>query len=454
MIRFNLGISALLAAASICGSAQAAFIDLPISWTYRSEESREKVIVSDAANLDASIEMALAMEANGVPANGSIWDSEGGDLATWPFHSDGGGCIWEDPTNELRLISGQFVLPARPADMEGLTLSTVRLPGWISVNDWIYVYVNGIRVAETGTRGPGTIEKCGLAGWCEPGNLEVPADALNWEGTNEIKLVLNEQCTSGGLQRIEFVSIVLPDEEGPACVFGTQSAQVANRATVSASVGSNGWVEVQAGDRTRQTLVTGDITAGAWVTLGAGSTTVDGDVTATGVINVQQGAVVTGSVSPNTAVPPVTLETKSVTVGTQSYYVQPGPTCMTVLASGNYRDVYVNQGCRLTLQGGDYQFRNLVVHAGGSLELLAPASIATAQDFSFGDGAALGGVAGPSDLNVYSNQRAYLGTGTAFKGMLSAPNGDATVSDNSTFAGCVRGLRTRVGVNVTFTGVK
>lgn len=461
MIRFNMGSAALLAAVSISGVAQADTIDIPITWTYRSLEDAGSVITSDNAGLDASITETLNMEADGVPANPSIWDSRGGDVAQWPHYDDGiNDCNWDDPTNELRLIRGEFELPARPGDLQGLTLSTVNLPGEVSVNDWIYVHVNGVRVAETGTRGPGTELDCPRAfpevGWCEPGDLTVPDAVLNWGGVNEIKLVLNEQCTSGGLQRIEFVSLVLPDEDGPACVFGSQYAQIANRANVTSSVGSNGWVDVQAGDRTRRTLVTGDITAGSWVTIGAGVTTVDGDVTAAGAVNVQLGAVVTGTVSPNTAVPPVTLETRTVTPGTQNYYVQPGSSCLTTLPGGNYGDVYVNQGqgCRLVLQGGEYQFRRLVVNAGAALEVLAPVTIATAQEFTFGDRAVLGGAANPSALEVYSNQSIRIGTGTAFKGMLLAPAGDVTVSDNSSFAGCVRGMRTRVGVGVVFTGAE
>ena len=224
----------------------------------------------------------------------------------------------------------------------------------------------------------------------------------------------------------------------PACVFGTEWVSVANRASVDSDVMSNGWVEVQAGSTTKKTIVQGDIDAGAWARIGSNS--IAGDVTAGQWIDVQLGAQV-GTVTPYASVPPVTLPTRSVTPGWRDVFVQSPSNCNVYLSPGNYRSIYVNPGCTLTLNAGAYDVERLIVNADARLTVNGAVTLDANAEFGFGDRALLQGVSSPEQFQVYSNGSLRIGMTTTFRGMLSAPNGDATLSGSSTLEGCLKGRR-------------
>jgi hypothetical protein len=226
---------------------------------------------------------------------------------------------------------------------------------------------------------------------------------------------------------------------GAPCVFGSDSAFFGNRATVVSDVGSNGSVEVQNGDFSTTTTIQGDIEAGSWVRIGGPWSEV-GDVTAGQWIDVQQGAV-TGYLSAYTYVPTITLPTRYVPVGTRNYYLQNPPYCDQTIPPGNYNEIYVNQGCRLTLIDGVYNVARLTVQADAELEIAGTVQLNARWGFTFGDRAELVGADDPTTFQVYSGGNARIGTNTEFRGMVLAPNDQAEIGNYTDFAGCLQGKR-------------
>ncbi len=240
------------------------------------------------------------------------------------------------------------------------------------------------------------------------------------------------------------------DVSGVACLFGTDAVQVSSRAAVGSNLRSNGYVEVQAGSEATKTSVDGDIEAGDWVRVGGAGSDVSGGVTAGSWIDVQSGAVVHGPVQPNANVAPVLLGSQTVASGSENVYVQSPSNCDVALDPGAYGDIYVNQGCSLELAAGRYDVGRLVVHAEGTLRINGSVEVNAQWEFSFGDRATLLGANDPDDLEVYSNQAVRIGTDTEFRGMVVAPNGEATVGNRSSFTGCMRARRTVLNTDVTF----
>lgn len=251
----------------------------------------------------------------------------------------------------------------------------------------------------------------------------------------------------GALTGLLCAGTVSADVNGAPCFFGSEYAVVSNRVTVSTDVGSNGWVEVQAGDYSSKTLVQGDIIAGGWARVGGAWSEV-GDITAGEWIDVQQGSV-TGDVLEWASVTPITLPTKDVSIGTDNFYLYE-PNCDLTIAPGDYSDIYVNQGCTLTLTSGVYNVGRLVIQSDAALEIQGNVDINAKWEFTFGNSAALLGVDLPENLEVYSNGDVFIGTHTSFRGMVLAPNGNAQIGNNSSFTGCIQGARTvaQTGVNV------
>jgi len=261
-----------------------------------------------------------------------------------------------------------------------------------------------------------------------------------------------ESTQKGGATDETSSSSSLSDPASPeaSCVFGTDYLRVGNRSDVKSNLGSNGWIEVQAGSQDNRTVIDGNILSRGWARIGLASTV--GDVTSGSWVEVQQGAK-TGVVTQYATVPSVVLSTKSVTVGTTDVTLQNPPNCTRQLAPGLYRNITVQQGCRLTLAAGSYSASTFTINAGGSLELLGNVSVNVNGAFSFGDRSVLLGATKPDGFSVYSNQSIRIGTDTAFTGMLYAPKGDGTIAARTSYTGCLRALRTGIEPDARLYGI-
>lgn len=227
----------------------------------------------------------------------------------------------------------------------------------------------------------------------------------------------------------------------PACVFGTESVVVRNSAKVTSDIGSNSTVDIQAGTTAQKTRINGNLAARGSVHIGGN--TIVGNINTPSSVNVEPGAT-TGTIT-HTAVESVTLSTKTVTPGSTDINLN-APSCAGASpAPGNYRYINVNQGCTLSLSAGTYNVTSLNVNAGAGLKVAdGVVNVNASQSFTFGNNAVLTGVPDPSKFNVYANGSVYIQANTKFRGSVLAPNGDASISTNSTFSGCIRGKRTSV----------
>lgn len=243
------------------------------------------------------------------------------------------------------------------------------------------------------------------------------------------------------------LSSLIPGEA--SCLFGTEYVRVGNRTDVNANLGSNGWIEVQAGSQDNRTRVEGSLLSRGWSRVGSASTV--GDVTSGSWVEVQPGAQ-TGVVTRYASVPSITLTTKTITAGTTDITLQ-NPPCVSQIAPGRYRNITVQQGCRLKLAAGNYSASSFTINAGGNLEVLGPTTVNVNGDFTFGDRSQLIGVSKPENLSVYSNHSIRIGTDTTFVGMLAAPRGDATIASRTSYTGCVRALRTGIEPDVNVYGI-
>ena len=143
----------------------------------------------------------------------------------------------------------------------------------------------------------------------------------------------------------------------------------------------------------------------------------------------------------------------SPSVGTMDVTLQNPPNCIRQIAPGRYRNITVQQGCRLTLAAGSYSASSFTINAGASLELLGDVTLDVNGDFSFGDRSLLMGAKRPAGFSIYSNQSIRIGTDTLFMGMLYAPRGDATIASRTSYTGCLRALRTGLESDVRVYGI-
>ena len=119
------------------------------------------------------------------------------------------------------------------------------------------------------------------------------------------------QSIQNGKMPAEAASSSLSGPASPEafCVFGTDYLRVGNRTDVNSNLGSNGWIEVQAGSQDNRTRIDGNLLSRGWARIGSASTV--GNVTSGSWVEVQQGAE-TELVTQYASVPSVVLTTKSV----------------------------------------------------------------------------------------------------------------------------------------------
>ncbi len=174
---------------------------------------------------------------------------------------------------------------------------------------------------------------------------------------------------------------------------------------------------------------------------------IEGNVRSGSTVTQQSGVTVTGTITQNTSVPPVTIPTKTVTPGTADVAVNGGQTL--TLAPGSYRDLNAAAGSTLALRAGNYSFRRLILNAGVSSLVLdvssGPINVDVAGELQIGDRtpARLVGGTTAAAVRFYTNQTVQLrlGTDAVIVGVLTAPNAEIVVSSRTEMRGAVFGLR-------------
>lgn len=172
---------------------------------------------------------------------------------------------------------------------------------------------------------------------------------------------------------------------------------------------------------------------------------IDGDLTLAGTLTSQGGhEVIGGTLTTGASVTPPTIETQSVSVGTQA---ERG--CTRALSPGDYDVIETYGGCTLTLSSGVYNASAFRLYAGASLTVdlsSGPVEINVEGDFAWHDRVSVqhagGSALSPDDLLIYTHQSnpVRMGTDTTFVGRISAPFAAFTLSGRSSYLGCVEAV--------------
>jgi len=234
------------------------------------------------------------------------------------------------------------------------------------------------------------------------------------------------------------------------CIYGKQGLWVADRAKVTASIGSTTYVELGADSK-----VTGNIRSGGSVFFREraqldGSAWISGSP---GYTN-QNNVTVTGTIWHPVPVDTLSLSTHAVAYGTANVEVSPDRGCNKVLAPGAYGNVMVRAGCKLTLTQGSYSLRELTITSDAQLTVSGNVHLNVDRLFELGDRARVMGVDSPTQFTIYSNQSQMLrfGPGSTFVGNVIAPNASVYEYSRANLHGCVQALSVHIEPDAVWVG--
>lgn len=184
---------------------------------------------------------------------------------------------------------------------------------------------------------------------------------------------------------------------------------------------------------------------------------INGSLTLSGTLQRQDGTTVTGTITTGASVPPRTLPTHAVPVGTTDFNIANGQTV--TLTPGTFRDLNVGAGGTAVLPGGTYNFRSITVQPGGRILPgggTAPIAVNVQGSLQFGtinagDRTTIGGA--PSNrMNFYANGTSVsIGTDVTFTGTVLAPNANVQIASRVLYSGCVAGATLVVQPDTTFS---
>ena len=230
-------------------------------------------------------------------------------------------------------------------------------------------------------------------------------------------------------------------------VYASEALDIRDRgATSGGAVGSAATAEIGA-----DSSILGSVRAMGTVLL-RDRAIVDGDVVSGSTITRQNGVVITGTLSPNTPVPGLTIPTKTVTPGATDISVGNGQS--STPNPGSYRDVTAFAGATITLRTGRYQLRKLNIQAGAVRLILnvqaGPIDIDVTEDLQIGDRTIVEVIGGASAnlVRFYSHQttQARLGTDVAgFQGVVTVPRGEFLIFSRTDVRGAIFGKRVTIG---------
>ena len=236
-------------------------------------------------------------------------------------------------------------------------------------------------------------------------------------------------------------------------IYGTQKTDLRDRTeAVDGFVGSGNTVEVGSA-----ASVTGDIFSSGGIFL-RGST-IDGNVTASGTVVLQNGTTVSGSISENKPIPVILVPTKTFESGVQNFNVYAGQTL--TLAPGRYGTVQVYGNGSLHLQAGTYELKKLIIEASNANLTMdtggGPIVINVKETLRFGNQMKMHLVNGndPKSVQFYldSTEQVVIGTDLSFFGQIRAPRAEVVIYSRVTFNGSIHAYRVIVDTDSHIIGV-
>lgn len=228
----------------------------------------------------------------------------------------------------------------------------------------------------------------------------------------------------------------------PACVEGSQSLDIRDRAVVNAraisTTFSMGVESILNGN--------GDVAGNATLRDRA---RVNGTLRVQGTVSRGSNVVIGTLVNPATVTVPA-LQTKSFTVGTGTTNINGN----TTLSPGNRGTVNINSGT-ITLNPGTYNFAALTVNAGVTLNFSSSAATVINVQGGLTMNQVRYNASTPSLISWYSNGTIVINSTQtpAFPGSLLAPNGQVTIGARNTINGCVQGRTVSIDADSRINGV-
>jgi hypothetical protein len=154
---------------------------------------------------------------------------------------------------------------------------------------------------------------------------------------------------------------------------------------------------------------------------------------------------------------------QNATVGTADVSVPTGT--LATLSSGNYRNLVVQPGATLTMQGGTYNFYSISIKSGAKMFFaaastvrvkdVASADIDTAIEPADGSGVKASSIvfyiAGKDAANNPSSKAVVLGPGAKIAANIFVPNGTLWMKNNTVAQGAFIGKEQIIGKNVKVT---
>jgi len=233
-------------------------------------------------------------------------------------------------------------------------------------------------------------------------------------------------------------------------IFSTEETVIGDRADFSGgSIGSNGNIRVGS-----DAEVIGSVIAGGNITVYDRST-VFGDATAAGNISLGNSSQVTGTTVQHTTVPAYTINSKSVSTGTQNITVNHNQSL--TLDPGPYRDVIVRDRAQLYLSSGVYNFKSLDIGSDGWVKFNISGDgveINIQNGFILSDRAKMELVSGTAeDIVIYAggSNEIRIGSNSKLHGSLTAPNAKVSVFSRAEVYGAIYARRVELQPDV-FTG--
>lgn len=205
---------------------------------------------------------------------------------------------------------------------------------------------------------------------------------------------------------------------------------------------SNGNVIFKRGDPSEYDV---NVTAVGDVKIIGDENTIDGDVTAGGVIKIDDGSDITGTATSGASVANVAMPALAYSAGGPSHTIAKGKTL--ALAPGSYGTVTINKGATLKFSSGDYYFDQLLDKgtdavfvfdvASGPVTINVVAKLEMAKDLEFR--ILVDGEDGSEKVTVNTMQSTKLSLGkeSYILCSLNAPNAAVVMGNNTQFRGSI-----------------
>lgn len=254
-----------------------------------------------------------------------------------------------------------------------------------------------------------------------------------WGDYSALSIDPSDDCTfwytahmSGGESRIASFRFDECTPAAPAvCVLGAMNVDLRDRANVTAETAAGAFLQLGA-----PATLNGNGRSGGNALIRSNGV-VNGNLTLAGTLSTQGPFTVTGTLiqNGNPVIPSLLTETFSTGSGFQTI------SGTVTLPPGNRGNVTIAAGANVTLTAGTYNFASLNVQPDANVIIVGAVDVNVQGNLEFGDRT---DILGTGSLSAYSNGATVrIGTDATFRGVLSAPNANLTVSSRTRVDGCV-----------------